>query len=57
MSLTDIQFLPVLPLAIFIAISVIGVTTATITKYISTGEVNGFPIITISWAVIIPEES
>ena len=57
MSLTDIQFLPVLPLAIFIAISVIGVTPATITKYISTGEVNGFPIITISWAVIIPEES
>jgi hypothetical protein len=41
----------------FIARSVIGVTTATITKYISTGEVKDLHIITISCAVIIPEES
>ena len=54
MSRTAIQFLPVLPLAIFIASKVKIVTTNTIIKYIANGVVKGTPNIKIATVTNLP---
>ena len=49
--------IPSLNASLFMASKVTTVVTAKHTKYIAKGVVIGFPKITISCAVIIPEES